>query len=46
VATSTPDSNLSPTTGGALQDAFGLVIVLALAALLVGTGIREARRRL
>jgi hypothetical protein len=35
-----------PNTGQSLQDTLGLVIVLALALLLVGTGIWEARRRL
>jgi hypothetical protein len=51
-ATATPasettrDPNLSPDTGGSLQDMLGLLIVLGLAVLLVGTGIVEARRRL
>jgi hypothetical protein len=51
-ATATPgsettrDPNLSPDTGGSLQDTLGLLIVLGLAVLLVGTGIVEARRRL
>jgi hypothetical protein len=35
-----------PTTGASTLDTLGLVIVLALAVLLVGTGIWEARRRL
>jgi hypothetical protein len=34
-----------PATGQSLQDTLGLVIVLLLAALLVGTGVREVRRR-
>jgi len=35
-----------PNTGQSLQDTLGLAIVLVLAALLVGTGVMEARRRL
>jgi hypothetical protein len=44
-AEATRDPNL-PTTGQSTWDVLGLVIVLAMAALLLGTGIREARRRL
>jgi hypothetical protein len=41
----TRDPNL-PTTGQSTREVVGLVIVLALVALLVGTGLIEARRRL
>jgi hypothetical protein len=41
----TRDSTL-PTTGQSTLDTLGLVIVLGLAALLVGSGVLEVRRRL